>query len=325
MTQRHTVVQSEHLAAEAADWLRQRCELVRSPHDGEGFGAALAAADGLVVRTYTIVDEALLDRAPRLRVVGRAGAGLDNIDIAACRRHGVEVVYTPDANTQAVVEYLVGLLIDIVRPRVRVTSALDLANWRWLRQQTTGERQLSDLVLGILGLGRIGKRLAEVAASLGFARVLYHDIVEIPAAHRAGALPVAVEEVFAEGDVVSIHVDGRPGNRGFVGETLIGRMKPQVIFVNTSRGFVVDNVTLAAFLRQHTRAVALLDVHEPEPFESDYPLLGLPNARLYPHIGASTLRADLNMSWVVRDVLAVLEGRPPRHPAPAAGLDEALP
>ncbi len=93
-------------------------------------------------------------------------------------------------------------------------------------------------------------------------------------------------------------------------------MNPEVVFVNTSRGFIVDSLALAAFLKGHPRALAILDVHEPEPFDATYPLLGLDNAWLTPHLAASTNRADLNMSWVVRDVAAVLEGKRPRYPAP---------
>jgi phosphoglycerate dehydrogenase-like enzyme len=127
---------------------------------------------------------------------------------------------------------------------------------------------------------------------------------------------VPVEQLFADCDVISLHVDGRPANRHFVGRALIGRMKPDAVFINTSRGFVVDSLALAGFLRAHPQALALLDVHEPEPFGADYPLANLPNARLYPHAAASTRRADEEMSWVVRDVAAVLGGRRPRHPAP---------
>ena len=320
MSREHTVLQSDHLAEEAAAWLNGQCRLVRCPHDEAGFADALVSADGLVVRTYTTVDETLLAGAPRLRVVGRCGAGLDNIDVSACRRRGIEVVYTPDANTQAVVEYVFALLADVLRPRPRLAAPLEPDRWRRIRGETVAQRQMSDLVLGILGLGRIGLRVARVAASLGFAGVRYHDIVEIPPAERAGAEPVSAEALFAESDVVSIHVDGRASNRGAVGAALLERLKPDAILVNTSRGFVVDNVALAAFLDAHPQATAVLDVHQPEPFGPDYPLLALANARLYPHLGASTKRADLNMSWgVVRDVVAVLEGRPPQHPAPPSG------
>ena len=121
--------------------------------------------------------------------------------------------------------------------------------------------------------------------------------------------------MFADSDVLSLHLDGRERNRRFVDEGLIRRMKPNVVFINTSRGFVVDSSALADFLRAHVQALAMLDVHDPEPFGSDYPLLGLSNARLYPHLASRTEAAMLNMSWVVRDVVAVLEGKEPEYPA----------
>ncbi len=318
MSDAETVIQTEHLAAEAAAWMAQRCRLVTCPAHDPRFGELAAGAAGLVVRTYTVVNGALLDAAPRLRVVGRAGAGLDNIDVAACRQRRVEVVYTPDANTQAVVEFVVGRLTAAVREVDRLSHAVPPQDWTTLRRRHPDRPQLSEMTFGILGLGRIGRRLAEVAAAIGFARVLYNDLVEIPAEGRFGAEPVTAEALFGESDVVSVHVDGRPANRRFVDGRLLGVMRPQVIFINTSRGFVVDSSALAAFLHGHPRALAILDVHETEPFDKTYPLLETGNAWLTPHVAASTDRADLNMSWVVRDVAAVLEGRPPQSPAPYA-------
>ena len=286
-----------------------------SGHDPR-FAELAVETTGLVVRTYTRVDEALLAALPRLRVVGRAGVGLDNIDVDACRTRGVEVVYTPDANTQAVVEFVFGRLAAVLRSPQPIEEAVTPDAWRTLRRRYPDRPQMSDLTLGILGLGRVGKRVAAVAAAIGFARVIYHDLVEIPVEHRFGADSVPVEQVFSEADIVTLHVDGRAPNRGFVDARLLERMKPAVILVNTSRGFVVDSLSLGAFLGRQPGAVALLDVHEPEPFGADYPLLGLDNARLTPHVAASTSRADLNMSWVVRDVAAVLEGATPRFKAP---------
>lgn len=317
MSSTDLVIQIEHLAAEPAAWLAQRCRLVACARDDSRFFGFLAEARGLVVRTYTVVDEALLDAAPALRVVGRGGAGLDNIDLAACRARDIEVVYTPEANTQAVVEYVLCLLASVLRRAVSLDEPVGADVWRRLRADLAGPRQMSELTLGVLGLGRIGSRLAEVAAAIGFERVLYNDLVEIPAARRHGAVPVPVERLFGEADVVSVHIDGRPGNRRFVDRHLIGCMKPGVILINTSRGFVVENLALAEFLRANPEALALLDVHEQEPFAGTYPLLGLDNARLYPHLAAATRRADVNMSWVVRDVAAVLAGARPRHPAPS--------
>ncbi|UCD74500.1 MAG: hypothetical protein JSV91_12020 [Phycisphaerales bacterium] len=316
MEQMPTVMVSEHLAEQATEWLGQRCRVVACPVDDPGFAAALAEADGLIVRTYTIVDEALLRLAPRLRVVGRAGAGLDNIDVAACRARGIEVVHTPDANTQAVVEYVLCLMCDALRPRVMLDNAVDERMWKRLRAEVAGRLQMNEITLGILGLGRIGKRVASVASGLG-CEIIYNDLLTIRLELRFGAAPVAVEELFERADVLSIHIDGRASNRDFVGGHLIGRMKPEVVFLNTARGFVVDNLALERFLQQHPAAQAHLDVHEPEPFDEAYPLLGLPNARLYPHLASRTETAMLNMSWVVRDVWAVLEGNKPQWPAPA--------
>ena len=250
--------------------------------------------------------------------MGRAGAGLDNIDVKACRARGIEVVYTPDANTQAVVEFVIAQLAGVLRPGHVLSQPVALEAWKQLRARRPDRLQMSEMTLGLLGMGRIGRRMAQVAAAIGFQRVLYHDLVEIPPQDRWGAQAVTVQRLFAEADVLSLHIDGRAANRGYVGDELLRAMKPDVIFLNTSRGFVVDSLTLATFLQGHPEAVALLDVHDPEPFDATYPLLGLPNARLFPHMAASTRRADLNMSWVVRDVAAVLAGDRPRFTAPPA-------
>jgi phosphoglycerate dehydrogenase-like enzyme len=309
------VIQTEHLSDEAAAWLGERCRLIVCAPDSEAFERAIADAAGLVVRTYTIVDGTLLARAPALRVVGRAGVGLDNIDVHACRARNIEVVYTPDANTQAVVEYVLAIMLDEIRPRIALDRAVEPATWNQLRQEIVGKRQLNELMLGILGLGRVGRRLAKVAGATG-CRVLYNDFIPIQPSDRHGAQAVDVQSLFSKSDIVSVHIDGRPSNREFVNANLIGRMKPQALLINTSRGFVVDNLALAAWLTRHPSASALLDVHEPEPFPHDYPLLGVPNAKLYPHLASRTEAAMNAMSWVVKDVVAVLEGRKPEFTAP---------
>ncbi len=309
------IVQTEHLDAQASAWLAERADLIVCAYDDPRFAQVIADADGLVVRTYTQVDARLLSAAPQLKVVGRAGVGLDNIDIAACHSRGIEIVYTPDANTQAVVEFVLALMCDALRPRSTLDRALSTEKWNQVRAETVASRQFNELSLGILGLGRVGSGLAKVAGAIG-CRVMYHDLLTIAPEHRFGATPTTADELFSTCDVLSIHIDGRPTNRGFVDESLISLMKENVLLLNTSRGFVVDNLPLARFLREHPNAMACLDVHEPEPFSDDYPLLGLSNVRLYPHLASRTATAMANMSWVVRDVLAVLEGRQPRFPAP---------
>ena len=312
---RFTVVQSEHLSPEPAAWLAERINLVVCPYDDPAFSDALSEADGLIVRTYTGVDAALLRKAPRLKVVGRAGVALENIDLDACGARGVEVVHAPGSNTQAVVEYVLALLLDALRPRQTTDQPLSMSAWNKLRAATFARRQLNELTLGILGFGRIGSRLAAVADAIG-CRVRFHDIRDVPAAQHGNTTPVDLQTLFAESDVISLHIDSRQENRGFVDRTLLSLMKPNVILLNTSRGFILDNDALRAFLQNHPDALAVLDVHDPEPFDASYPLLELPNARLLPHLAGRTETAMTNMSWVVRDVLAVLEGRPPEFPAP---------
>lgn len=309
------VIQTEHLDPEAAAWLAERAELVVCPsEDRERFLPLLARAEGLAIRTYTRVDKALLDAAPRLRVVARAGVGLDNVDLEACRARGITVVSTPEANTRAVAEFVFALLFDALRPRMYLQAALAVRAWKESRQGLIAPRQLSTLTMGIVGLGAIGSQVARAAAALEMPAI-YHDLVEIPESNRWGAIPVPFAQLLSESDIITLHVDARPTNRRLVSAPELARCKPEVVLVNTSRGFVVDAADLGAFLRAHPHALALLDVHDPEPFDASYPLLGLPNARLTPHIAAATATAHRNMSWVVRDLWRVLSGEAPHHPA----------
>ncbi len=309
------VVRTEHLDAGAEAWLAERCDVAHAAVDEPDFVELAPRITGLVVRTYTIVDEALLDRLPSLRVVARAGVGLDNIDVDACRRRGVEVVHTPDANTQAVVEYVTCLLCDALRPRVMLDEAVPKTRWTEIRDEVCGAWQMNELVLGILGFGRIGRRIAEVAGALGF-RVIFHDLLEIPEGDRRGADAVSMDTILAESDVLTIHVDGRDANHGLLDAGMLGRLKSDAIILNTSRGFVIDETALAAWLESNPAALAILDVHAHEPFTDEDPLLGLPNAHLAPHLASRTTTALANMSWVVKDAWAVLQGDTPRHPAP---------
>src|SRR5262245_4515111 len=247
------VLQSEDLDPAAAAWLRESCELTHRHFTDPGFDELLAKADGLVVRTYTRVDAALLDKAPRLKVVGRAGVGLDRIDVEECRRRGIQVVHTPDANTQAVAEYVFAMLMDQLRPRTGLSAAVHLASWAHLRRELLAINQLNELTLGILGLGRVGSRVARIAQGFGM-ETLYHDLVEIPEAKRFGARPVTPAELYKRADIFTIHVDNRPGNRRLIGEAILRQLRPTAIIINTSRGLVMDAQALAAHLGRNPHA-----------------------------------------------------------------------
>lgn len=311
------VVITETLDQSCADWLSERCEVVWHQHDEPGISAQLADADALAVRTYTEVDDALLDQAPNVKVIGRAGAGLDNFDLPACEKRGVRVVYTPDANTQAVVEYVFGLILDHYRPRTALTPGTDSQAFHALRKTEVG-LELADLTLGILGMGRIGKRIATVAHAFGI-NVLGCDLTEEAEVRKQ--LPgvpfdfVDHATLYAKSDIVTVHTDGRPGNRQLINAEALAHLKDNAFLLNAARGMLVDHEALVAWLEANPDATAVLDVHDPEPPAEDHPLYGCDNAVLLPHLASRTDTALRNMSWVVRDVVAVLEGDEPRFAA----------
>lgn len=315
-----TVVITETLDTVCAEWLSARAHVVWAQAEkGANLNQHLASADALVVRTYTQVNDALLAQAPRLKVVGRAGVGLDNIDVPACRRRGVEVVYTPDANTQAVVEYVLALIFDDLRPRYTLQRPVDAATFHQLRKVQVG-KQVDQLTVGILGFGRIGKRLGRALHALGV-RVLVNDLLPEAELRRTVDFPfefVAKPRLYAESDVLTVHVDGRAENRCLIAAAALAQVKPGCLFINAARGMLVDNTALAAWAKSTADqgGRAILDVHEPEPPPIDYPLYGLPNVRLLPHLASRTDMALENMSWVVKDVVAVLESKEPQFPAP---------
>ncbi|HEV2296201.1 MAG TPA: NAD(P)-dependent oxidoreductase [Tepidisphaeraceae bacterium] len=298
-------------------WLRERAEVIEIGATHADFDDALPRADGMIVRTYTRVTEPMLARAPRLKVVGRGGVGLENIDVAACRSRGVEVVYTPDANTAAVGDYVFGVMLQLIRPWARFRErAYGSDEFKQVRTALKG-RQLNELTLGILGFGRVGRRVGSIAANGFGMRVIYNDLLPV----ESGAVSFAATNVdkpalFRETDVLTIHVDMRPGNRHLVGAAQIGAMKRGAVLLNTSRGEVLDAFAVADAIRSGRLSGAALDVFDPEPPPADFPLLGFDNVILTPHMASRTAIAIENMGWVVRDVAAVLEGAKPKFPAP---------
>jgi phosphoglycerate dehydrogenase-like enzyme len=297
-------------------WLREQARVIEAGPEDPRFHEYLADAEGLLVRTYTRVDDALLDRAPKLRVVGRGGVGLENIDVAACRRRGIEVVYTPDANTLAVGDFVFGYLLQLIRPWAPFRDKVyEPKEFKRIRNTVRG-RQLNELTLGVLGMGRVGKRVGHIGANGFGMRVIYNDVLDIrPESLDFPATPVDKATLYREADVLTIHVTMLPGNENLVGQSQIGDLKSGAIVINTSRGEVLDVAALADALRTGKVAGAALDVFHPEPPAGDFPLLGMENVILTPHLAARTYTALENMSWVTRDVVGVLNGNSPVHPA----------
>jgi phosphoglycerate dehydrogenase-like enzyme len=300
-----SILITEQLSDEAFDWLAARAQVVRLGVDDPQFNDALATASALIVRTYTVVDDALLQRAPVLTVVGRAGVGLDNIDLDACKARDVRVVHTPDSNTQAVVEYVLSVLSHAMRPLQPIAGASDAAQWGQLRNDVMVLRQWSDLRLGILGCGRIGSRVACLAKAIGMETACC-DLRQLDLDQLHGARQVDLDTLLCSSDVLSVHVDGRPENRHLLTTEHFKAMPEDALLINTSRGFVLDHAALAGVLAQRPAMRAMLDVHDPEPVGADNPLLAVPNATLLPHAASRTQTAQRAMSWVVRDVAEAL-------------------
>jgi len=304
------VVVSEPYSERSLAYLRQRAE-VRQVRTEDVVGA-LADADALAVRTYTRVDTVLLDRAPRLKVVGRAGVAVENIDVPACRARGVEVVHTPEANTLAVVDYTVRMMIEMNRRFWPMTGHLRDEEFHRARQQAFG-RFLSSATLGILGCGRIGSRVGRAAAALGM-KVLYNDIRPIDLDYPAEA--VDKPALYAGSDILTIHTPLTKLTDKIINADSLALFRRGAQFINAARGQCVDYAALAEALRSGRLSAAVIDCHDPEPPPPDYPLFGLDNVILTPHIAARVPEAMERMCDVVYDIVAVLEGRPPCFPAP---------
>jgi len=311
-----TVLVTEGSDPAPLQWLPEHANVVEVAFDDPMFEKALGSAEGLVVRTYTRVTESMLSKAPNLKVVGRGGVGLENIDVAACRRRGVEVVYTPDANTWAVGDFVFGYMLQLLRPWCAFRDqTYSMAEWKRVRGRLRGV-QLNELTLGILGMGRVGRRVGHIATRGFGMKVIYNDLLDVRSQLDFPAESVEKPELYRRCDILSLHVTMIPGNEHLVAAPQIALMKPTAILINSSRGEVLDAKALADALREQRLAGAAIDVYDPEPPPADFPLLGFDNVILTPHMAARTETAMQNMSWVVKDVIAVLSGEQPRYPAP---------
>ena len=300
------IVMTEGLEAIPLEWGRkQACIIESSWKNPEQLQRDLATADGLIVRTYTQVNELLLSQAPRLRAVGRAGVGMENIDQVACQTHGVKVFSTPGANAHAVCEYVFNLIFQLGRPVINLRQPVAAEEFHRYRKVIRG-LELCGKTMGIIGMGRIGRLVGRAACAFGM-NVLYNDVVDVAQYVDFAAKSVDKPALYAQADVISIHVSHRPGNRGMIDAAALAQCRPDSLLINTSRGEVIDAASLAAALRQNRVAGAALDVHDPEPPGPDYPLWGCPNCILAPHLAARTQGAMDAMSWVVRDVVEYLQ------------------
>ncbi|MGD2107792.1 MAG: hydroxyacid dehydrogenase [Phycisphaerae bacterium] len=275
--------------------------------------AEVADCDALLVRTRTRVTREVIERARRLKVIGRGGVGLENIDLDAARSREVTVVYTPAAATDAVADLTVGMMLSLVRKLRRADEGIRAGSFTTDREDCIGP-ELSELTLGIVGLGRIGRAVARRCHHGFRMKIVYNDIVE-PGLTDFVAVSAQKDELYRTADVVSLHVPLTDKTRHLINESSLATFKRGAFLINTSRGAVVDEAAVARALEEGHLAGAAFDVFDPEPPQEYSPLLRAPNTLLTPHIGARTPTGLARMNNVLDDVIAVLTGKPPRFPA----------
>ena len=281
----------------------------------------LDAVEGIIIRANGRNTRRLMEAAPRLKVVGRHGVGLDNVDVAAATELGICVVNTPDANAESVAEHALGLMIALAKKIVRADKAAHRGEWH-ARYEYIGT-ELRDKTLGLVGFGRIGQRTATLCHLALQMPILYYDVVDYPDVEaELDARRMSLEDLLFAADVVSVHVPLLPTTRGLIGEAEFRRMKPTAYFINTSRGGVVQEADLIAALQEGRIAGAGLDVFESEPIGLDHPFLSMDNVTLTPHTASY---ADATFCARDHDVgqtaLTILRGEVPRWVANPAVLD----
>jgi glyoxylate reductase len=270
----------------------------------------LSHVDALVCLLLDRIDASVIARAPNLRVIANCAVGYDNVDIAAATRAGIAVTNTPDVLTDATAELTIALMLSAARRLPEGEALVRSGTWiGWRLDQLIGQ-PIKGRTLGIVGLGRIGQAVAERAVGLGMT-ILYsgrHDVATPFAARR-----VAIDELFAAADVVSLHCPLTPETRHLVNAERLARMKPSAILINTARGGCVDDAALADALTAGRIFAAALDVFNGEP-AIDPRLLAAPHLVLAPHLGSATTSARTQMAQLCADgVLAVLTGRRPAN------------
>ncbi len=268
-----------------------------------GLPAELADADALIVRSAVQADAALLAAAPKLRIIGRAGVGVDNIDADEATRRGIVVMNTPGANAVAVAELTLGLMLSMVRSIPRANAALHAGKWEKKSLQGT---ELRCKTLGIIGLGRVGLEVARRAKAFGMEVIGYDPFIAPVIARENGVILVPLNEIFSSSDFLSLHLGLTPQTEGMINKNTIAMMKKGIRIVNCARGELIVDEALAEALKSGHVAGAALDVFRHEPLK-DSPYFALDNILLSPHIAGSTDEAQeaigIQLANQVRDYL----------------------
>jgi D-3-phosphoglycerate dehydrogenase len=310
---RPKVLLYEQIHQKGIDYISKHADILwASGYDEETLCREAAEVAGIVIRAKGAVTAKIMDSAPLLRVIGRHGVGVDNIDVAAATERGIYVVNTPGVNNEAVAEHAVGMMIVLSKRVLEADRAIRNGHWDF-RYEGLGQEMMGQ-TLGVVGLGNIGYRVAEICHTAFNMKILYCDEVrKLEGERNLSAEKVGLEALLRSSDYVSLHVPALPSTYHLINGDNISLMKNTAFLINTSRGSVVDTAALYAALKDERIAGAGLDVFEEEPLPQDNDLLKLPNAVLTPHMASHTEEAMMAMSMVVEDVVRVIQGKIPEH------------
>ncbi|ALA60167.1 D-3-phosphoglycerate dehydrogenase [Nitrospira moscoviensis] len=250
-------------------------------------------ADGLIVRSGTKVTAEVIAAAEKLKVVGRAGSGLDNVDTPAATRRGIVVMNTPGGNTVTTAEHTLSMICAMARRIPQATASVKSGKWE--KDKFMG-LELYNKVLGIVGVGQIGGYLSKLAQGIGMSVVAYDPYLAQERAEKMGVTMVELDELFRRADIISVHTPLTPETKGLINAAAIAKMKPGVLIVNCARGGIVNETDLVDALKTKRVAAAAFDVFDEEPVKADHPLLTLDNFICTPHIGAQTTEAQENVA-----------------------------
>lgn len=287
------VLVADELSPEGLETLRKAPGLTVDVRTGLKPGdlkAIVGEYDALAVRSATKVTAEVLENPGRLKLIGRAGVGVDNIDLEAATRKGVVVMNTPAGNAVAVAELTMGLMLALHRQLVPAISTTKSGKWE--KKRFAKGHELFRKTVGLVGFGSIGQLVAQRCIAFG-TTVIAYDPHPVEASRRLGVQIVPMDELFRRADIVSLHLPLMENTRNLVGSKLLGSMKKGSYLINCARGGIVDEAALAAVLRDGTLAGAAMDVFATEPVPSDHPLLSLDNFLCTPHLGASTEEGQL--------------------------------
>jgi D-3-phosphoglycerate dehydrogenase len=293
--------------------LERRCRIVKPIGFSEDeLVESVRDIDAILIRTKGCVSARVIAAARKLKVIARHGVGLDHIDLHAAARRGIPVVYTPAGSLTAVAEHTWMMILSLAKRAGIMDRAVRTCDYE---QRSRGENyQVEGKTLGVLGLGRIGTRVAEIARSGFRMNILYTDILRYATKERRlKARKVSLKQLLKRSDVLTIHVPLTRLTRGMIGKDEIALMQPHAYLLNCARGAVLDTVAAAKALQAGRLGGVGVDVFDPEIPPADHPLLKCKNAILSPHNAAQTEEARLNYGTVVLDLLRVLDGKKPQY------------